>query len=180
MLTYRISRDDVIEAVNDEWSVFATENGAPQLAHVAGLSLWTFVEGRTTRQVYRELLARVRDGHDIVFSFRCDSPATRRLGSMTMHPAGRGAVEFRSVMRDLGPWPRLPHGVSLFEDAAMLQVCSWCKRVLVDGLWIEPERAVEILGLFQGDDERRTITHVICPACAQSLGVAVEAADRRT
>src|SRR5262249_54871616 len=76
-IVYRIDRGDVIAEVGGAWLAFALANYAPELApeKVVGRPLWDFVVGPTTRQLYRDLLARARSGRAARFPFRCDGPA---------------------------------------------------------------------------------------------------------
>ena len=88
LYVHRIDRDDVIVFLDDEWKGFARENGAAGLADIAGRSLWDFVVGADVRDVYRQMLDRVReDGGSIGFPFRCDAPALRRFLEMEIVPA---------------------------------------------------------------------------------------------
>ncbi|HXG86783.1 MAG TPA: hypothetical protein VNJ02_00490 [Vicinamibacterales bacterium] len=95
VVSYRIDEYDSIAALGDDWVSFAIANDAPHLADVTGRSLWDFVSDSTTRQVYRRLLARVRHGHTIRFSYRCDAPLLKRFMQMTMRPAPAGGSDVR-------------------------------------------------------------------------------------
>src|SRR5450631_2450126 len=89
-VSYQIDGHDDIISVNSAWKAFARSNGAPHLAEqVVGRSLWEFVSDGTTRQVYRDLLVRVRGGRTVTFSYRCDSPSLRRYMRMTMTPGAQ-------------------------------------------------------------------------------------------
>lgn len=120
-LTYRIDRGDVIAAVDDAWAPFARANEAPHLADVLGRPLWDYVSDDTTRQVYRDLLARVRAGHDVTFPYRCDAPALRRFMRMTMRPAPERGVVFESdvIRTEARPVPRSPSNGSASSPAGL-------------------------------------------------------------
>jgi hypothetical protein len=97
-VSYQIDSHDDVRSVSDSWTVFAVSNGASHLAaHVVGHSLWEFVSDVTTRQVYLDLLARVRGGRTVTFSYRCDSPSLRRFMRMTMTPRAQNWVGFDSL-----------------------------------------------------------------------------------
>jgi hypothetical protein len=163
-VTYRINDRDHIEFVSDAWVPFATANGAPELVAVVGRSLWDFVSEMTTRQIYQDLIARVRTGRTASFPYRCDAPERRRFMHMMVRPAGRRGVEFDSVTLRIEE--RRPIAVSRTADSAhrLLRVCSWCKRVDVHGTWHEIEAAVELLGVFAAGAPP-ALTHAICSDC---------------
>lgn len=171
-LTYSIDRSDTIAAVNDAWAPFARANQAPQLADVLGQSIWDHVVDDTTRQVYRDLMTRVRDGHEVTFPYRCDAPALRRFMRMTMIPAPDRGVVFQSVVerteaRAASPLvDGAPAGApgSPGSTGVLVRVCSWCRRVHVRETWQEVEVAVEWLGLFAGGPAP-SLTHGMCEDC---------------
>lgn len=165
-VTYRIDVNDVIIAVGDDWAAFARRNNAPALdADTIGRSLWDFVEGDTTRFVYRALLARVRSGQSITFGYRCDAPALRRYMQMTMRPVGEGGVEFESTTVRVEPRaPVIATAAAPHTDGPLVRMCSWCNRVEYGGTWGELEAAAEPLGLFAATDPP-LITHAMCPSC---------------
>jgi hypothetical protein len=165
-LTYRIDDCDDIQFVSDSWARFATANGAPELAEgVVGRSLWDFVSDMTTRQIYQDLIGRVRTGRTASFAYRCDAPERRRFMHMMLRPTGRRGVEFDSVTLRIEP--RRPVAVAArTPDPAqrLLRVCSWCKRVDVHGAWQQIEAAVESLLVFAAAAPP-ALTHAICPDC---------------
>lgn len=166
LVSYQIEAHDDITCVSDSWTVFAISNDAPNLTeHVVGHSLWEFVSDGTTRQVYRDLLARVRGGRTVTFSYRCDSPSLRRYMRMTMTPRAHNGVGFDSLtLRTESRTPPMFMVPAVEECDALLRVCSWCKRVAVADDWLEVEVAVERLGLFSNGSPVG-ITHGMCPAC---------------
>lgn len=172
-LTYRIDRRDVLTEVGEAWAPFARDNQAPQLADVVGQSLWDHIADDTTRQVYRDLMARVRDGREVTFPYRCDAPATRRFMRMTMRPARDRGVEFESVVeraeaRDASPLVYGPPAGPPGTSGVIVRVCSWCRRVHVRETWQEVEVAVEQLGLFAGGPVP-SMTHGMCEDCYASV-----------
>ena len=79
---YALDGSDVIVSLGEAWLRFARENGAPELCResVVGRSLWEYVTGDTTRQLYQAIFRRVRDrGETLVLPFRCDSPERFRF-----------------------------------------------------------------------------------------------------
>ncbi len=165
-LTYRIDGRDVIAAVDDAWAPFAQANQAPQITDVIGQSVWDHVADDTTRQVYRDLLARVRAGHEVTFPYRCDAPALRRFMRMTMRQAPDRGVLFDSVIERAEARPARPplDGLAAGSSGVIVRVCSWCKRMQVRETWQEVEVAVERLGLFAGGPSP-ALTHGMCEDC---------------
>jgi hypothetical protein len=165
----RITRYDIIEFINDPWIRFADENAAPTLAlEVIGTLVWQHILGMEIRQLYRELVAKVRETHSQVdFSFRCDSPAVRRFMRMRVVSLPHDAVEFSSWVEREEPYERpvrlLDPTIARDRDD-FLRMCSWCKSIDVAGSWLEVEQAIEKERLF---DRPRLpqISHGICPAC---------------
>lgn len=177
LISYHIDGHDEITAVSDSWTAFARSNGGADLAdQVVGHSMWQFVCDDTTRQVYRDLLARVRDGRTVTFSYRCDSPALRRFMRMTMNQGPRTGVQFDSLtLRTESRVPPIVMAPASAQSDFLLRVCGWCKRVAVGAEWEEVEVAIEQLGLF-GGRAPAAITHGMCPACvARVLGESVAA-----
>jgi hypothetical protein len=176
---YWLDVRDAIARVNDAWTVFALANDAPELAaeHVLHRSVWDFVVDGSTRHLYSAILQRVRGGATIRFPLRCDSPALRRHLAMVVGPEAEGAVRFTCHVRALEARPEQP----LWDRAAtrradMLRVCSWCKRVDVQGAWKEVEQAVGQLALFD-DLPPPTLTHGLCPDCAARIEGVIRTRD---
>lgn len=167
-VTYRIDGDDTLVSAGGAWSTFAEANGGFS-PDPLGASLWSSIVGEDVRAIWRLLLQRVRRTDELaVFVYRCDAPDTRRLLQMELVPGSDGAVEFRSqpVREDTRV------RVSLIDPRAtrsddVVTVCGWCARVRL-GDWIEPEEAVDRLGLLAGDLQPR-LTHGICDACAADM-----------
>lgn len=177
-LVYVIDDGDRITSVSGSWDLFAAHNdGGARATDVVGQPLWDFVAHDTTRHVYRDLIARVRSGRRVAFSYRCDSPTLRRFMRMTISPGTDGAVTFESeVMRSEA---RDAPAVTISPDVQtgdLLRVCGWCKRVAVtDTEWVEVELAVERLGLM-ADHSPVGVTHGMCPECFTRVMQEVDAA----
>jgi len=168
-LDYRIDGTDRIVAVGESWLRFAAANGAPSLTReaVVGQSLWDFVAGRETREIWTALLGRVRAGRRIArLPFRCDGPAVRRFLTVEVSARDDGAVEIAT--RLLREEVRPP--VQLLDPEAersseILRLCSWCKRVETpEQGWLETEAAIEVLDLF-GRRQVPKVSHGMCLDC---------------
>jgi hypothetical protein len=177
---YHLNARDELVFVNQGWSDFAEANGAKAMQPMLVLrrSLWDFISDRTTKHIYRALFQRIREQAETIrLSFRCDSPAERRLLDleMTALPAGgiqlqvhQIATSFREPMSLLDP--------SQPRSEELIRVCSWCKRVgMADELWLDVEDAVTGLGLFV-DQLPPDLTHGICPDCRRGLDGRIRAA----
>jgi len=160
---------DRIEEVGGDWLDFASRNGAPSLhaAAVVGQSLWRYIEGNGVREAYQALFDRVRvEGAAIVVPFRCDSPGLVRQMELNLAPAGHGAILFETrllttVRRD---------AVALFDVSARrsterIEVCSFCRRVGVDGSWLDADEAIRRFHLFERDVYPR-LDERVCRHCA--------------
>lgn len=168
MLVYDIDANDCITHVGGTWSAFAHDNGAPELDLVTGESLWRFVSGDDVRELYRVLMARVREGHSAQFDFRCPSPTLDRLLTMQMMPIGDDAIRFSTTPSVISS----RHTTAPPPASGLIRVCSWCKRVRVHKGWEEPDFAVEALAVFtalKSAPSGAQVTHGICPACVASL-----------
>lgn len=168
---YRIDSDDRIVFLNDQWDRFACGNdgGGVRSSEVLGRSLWDFIDGLTTQQIYRQIVKRSRAGNAVGYPLRCDAPDRRRLLQMDVRATDDGCVEFRS--RILSEEPR--QALSLLDrrfprTGDLITVCSWCEKVRVDGRWVDVEDAIEELGLFQ-QALLPALTHGMCQACSESM-----------
>ncbi len=76
-IIYRVNDQDEIVFVNEEWDQFAAANAgeAVTASQVLQRRLWDFISDSTTRELYRQVLRRIRDGRSLRFTFRCDSPS---------------------------------------------------------------------------------------------------------
>lgn len=158
--------------VDDGYYAFAAENGWEGAGDSLGRSLWDFVAGDELRKLQRMLLRRVRgELGSVDLPFRCDGPEVRR--EMDLHIAAKSPgrfVTFSARMRaerrreEFQPLlaPATPRG----EDA--LTMCGWCDRFLVDGEWVEVERAAARLELFRRS-QLPAISHGVCPDCTEIL-----------
>jgi hypothetical protein len=171
-VSYYINSKDEIIFVNDEWSRFAIENGAPELAgeSVLGTSIWQHIHDTGVEHLYRQILNRVRAGLEVLIELRCDSPHERRLLEMKVSPRENGAVEFgtRQVWAEKYAQPQtFSRGTERREDVVI--VCSWCNKVEIDeNNWVEVETAVSIAGLFQ-IEKLPVLSHGMCGECFKKV-----------
>jgi hypothetical protein len=168
-IIYRLNDRDEIFFVNEKWDEFAVANMGENIASawILQQSLWDFITDPTTRQIYRDMLMRVRAGHSIRFNFRCDSPISRRLMELVIVSGEEGTIEFRTCPlweENRQPIPLLKnHAVSSDEP---MRMCGWCKKVYIDQTWVEVEEAVAHLQLFEHAN-LPMLTHGICERCLE-------------
>ncbi len=174
-IRYRLNDRDEIVFVSESWDRFAVANDGATIkaTQVLGRPLWDFIADPTTRTLYRDVLVRIREGRQIQFTFRCDSPGCRRLLEMTVQGAEDGGVEFcsRTVSEEQRSAP------PLFADGtdgagAVIRMCGWCKKVDLDGEWVEVEVAVADLRLLERGAPL-AINHGICGPCFERMTVAL-------
>jgi hypothetical protein len=178
---YRLNERDEIVYVNAAWDTFASENSGAHLSanRVLGRPLWDFITDGTTETLYRDLLARVRDGRRVRFAFRCDSPDRRRRLEMEVSHAERGWAEFRvrTLSEEIRQWQSLLDP-ERSRAAELLRLCGWCKKVDVDSRWVEVEEAVSVLELFDRTS-LPDVTHGICEGCYSQMAATLEEGKER-
>lgn len=171
---YTVDRNDVITSVCPLWLAFARENGAPQLSWeaVVGHSLWEFIEGEETKQLYQTALQRVRDSHTAsVVPFRCDSPTLRRHMRLELTPEAEGGIQLESVLERVEQTTQFNLLEPTFpRSQQMLTLCSCCKRILVETCgWLEIDDVAVRLQLFDKDRAPR-LRNSVCPDCLVAAG----------
>lgn len=141
-IVYRVDAQDRIVSVNGAWNAFASANGGATIVstRIIGRNLFEFITDATTQQLYRQMLARIRSGQDLQYTYRCDSPDRRRLMEMEMRLADDA------------------------EDTALQRSCGWCNRLEVEGEWLEIEDALPKLR-FMELERPATLTHGMCDEC---------------
>jgi hypothetical protein len=171
---YRLDSRDCFLAMNRKWSIFAAENGAPELAgeRLVGEPLWRYVGGADVTRIYREVFWKVREQRiQVAFPFRCDSQDVRRDMLMKVLPRENNDLEIQCITKSV-----LPHLTSETDDEAsvfdpatdLLRICSWCKSVNLEDRWIALEAAIKRLNLFSRPSAPQ-LTHTICPDCNEYL-----------
>lgn len=166
---YRVDAADVVVWVDHWWLAFAAENGAATLTEdsVLGRSLWDFVAGDLTCQLFSEIHARVRStGKPVVLPFRCDSPSLQRHMRLKIIAEENGQLMYESVLLRVEPQrflaaldSRRPH------SNRSLTMCSCCKRALHETVgWLDVEDIAIRLGLFD-TQEVPELRYTVCPEC---------------
>jgi hypothetical protein len=169
---YWLDHVDRLARVDEEWRVFARENGAPELASpsILGRRISSFCGDPTTAEIWSHFLSRARTGAALAVQIRCDAPGWRRL--FALHLAGETGGLVR-VTTEVVSEERRPR-VELLEPerratAELLVCCSWCKKWRApSGSWLEVEDLVSELHLMQ-EAALPGVTHGICEGCGAKL-----------
>lgn len=172
-IVYRINAHDVIDYLNDSFANFSRSSQGPASQSVLGTRLWDHIEGQAVIQMYHALAEHVRLlKKPLAFDFRCDSPSMRRDMRMVMVPLPRNAIEFRATFHSATPhslppdfFPPNPDGTSA---KTFLQMCAWCKSILIDDDWTEIEEALAASKVL-AYQQPPFITHGICDACFRAM-----------
>ncbi len=171
-IIYRVNDQDEIVYVNEQWDRFAVANAGEAAAssQVLHRPLWDFISDLTTRELYRQVLKRIRDSSSVRFTFRCDSPNCRRMLEMDVRLWEDGTVQFhtRTIWEERRQPPDFPETGAAGNGDELLRVCAWCKKVFVNGAWVEVEDAVVQLRLFHHEFQP-LITHGICERCYEEM-----------
>jgi hypothetical protein len=178
--SYRIDADDRLRWVSSEWIAFAEENGGIGLdsGQILGRSLFDFVAGLETPELYRHLFTKVRRaGKPLSIPFRCDAPGVRGRMRMAIGRMAHGCMEIATTVSREEPREFVPLlDPEADRNAERIRMCSWCARVLLDAdRWEEVEVTIELLGLFEGAALPR-ISHGACPSCRTTV---MESTDDR-
>jgi hypothetical protein len=172
-IVYQIDTNDVLVFVNEQWNLFAAENGSASLVsqYVYNRSIWEFIHDAETRQFHEILLEKVRSGKEIRnLPFRCDSPELRRFMEMDISMTAGEGVEYRC--RTIKTEARDPVSLisgNVHDGETFLRMCSWCKKIDTGNqTWEEIEDAIRHLGLFS-DKCIPQISHTICETCIDGV-----------
>ena len=171
--TYRIDADDRLSWVSSGWVDFAEENEGIGLDsdQILGRSLFDYITGLETPELYRRLFTKVRRaGKPLSFPFRCDAPGVRRRMRMAIRPLADGGLEIATTVSEQEPREFVPLlDAKAQRNAEYIRMCSWCARVQLDAdRWEEVEVAIELLGLFDREGLPQ-ISHGACPSCRTAV-----------
>jgi hypothetical protein len=170
-VVYHVDHNDKLVFINDEWSRFARDNEGEAFLpeRVLYKPLFDFITDASTRQLYSRALTRSREGREMRFPFRCDSPDRRRQLEMHIKPLENHHVQF--CVREIWIQERAHQGIlqkDVRRSGDIILMCGWCKRISLGHAWEEIEKAVGPSHLFDREGFP-TITHGICPDCYQTV-----------
>jgi len=174
-MKYWFDSNDCITKVDENWQRFASENGAPDLSPeaVKARHLSSFISDEGTRELWRLLLARARQGVPIGLTVRCDAPDRRRTLALRLRvDRTRVRVTSTIVAQEFRPPMDLLRVARETAGEALL-ACGWCRRFeLAPGVWVEVEVLVENLHLLSLP-ALPPVTHGICPTCFETASAEV-------
>ncbi len=175
-IIYRIDGQDIIRDVSPGWNEFADANDAAHLTSdaVIGSELLSHISDASTREIYRAILKRVRDGGEARFRLRCDAPSRRRLLEIRIISNDDGAIEFRSSeIAGAERGPRRLLDTTAWRSDDFIRFCSWCNRIDLEGEWYELDDGVARARLFE-QALLPMVTHSCCPECEATLDRAID------
>jgi hypothetical protein len=168
---YEVDASDLIVSLNDSWLKFAEDNNSSELNRnaVIGKSLWTFISNFSVQALWKDVLTRVRTtSNTYTFPFRCDSPDCRRYLETTVSPLQKDGIRFENRVIELQFRDAISIKDSKKEESSeLILMCSYCKRIKAESEWLEIERAIDALQLFETD--RSEISHGICDPCFKQV-----------
>lgn len=171
-ITYHIDNNHNIVYLSNEWQFFADENKAKKLTSetVLDKSLFDFITGRESVHIYEMLINRIKQVQaKINFSFRCDSPERRRYMDMEIFPVDGELIGFKScVLREEPREPVRLLDVDIERSDEFINICSWCKNVDIGGKWVEIEKAIEKLEIFNSSVLPQ-LSHGVCSSCYENI-----------
>jgi hypothetical protein len=170
--SYSVDAEDRLDWVGTTWLAFARENGAAHLTakSALGQSLWSFIEGEQTRQLYRTLLKQVRERRSrMIVPFRCDSPRLRRYMRLSISARRDDRVRLDGILVKTEPRAHLEVvDTSISRTDQILTICSLCQRALIDSVgWVDIEAAVGRLHLLEGAAHPQ-LRYEVCSDCESS------------
>jgi hypothetical protein len=184
--SYRTDAEDRIVWLDQSWVVFAKNNWRPdfQPDWVLGRSLWDFIDGPDTQEVYRLALRHIQlHQRALTLPFRCDSPDIRRFMEMTVAPLADGGLSFNCLL--LREEVRAPVNFRPCGPCApgrALKACSICLRLerpvwtdlgrpggQGEAVWQEAEAVLPLVAALE-EGYFPPVSYRVCPDCRVLLG----------
>jgi hypothetical protein len=165
---YTIDESDLIVSVDDRWTQFAQLNDGTELTRsaVIGRSIWDFIGGSDTRNLYRVVFERVRSENlSIKLPYRCDSPGLLRHMELEICVGRDKDLKLSGRLlrqENRSPSPSTDGSTALPEHNFLM--CSLCKRVQESEEWINPEVVISKFNVFEAATEKR-IEYSVCETC---------------
>lgn len=195
LTVHRLDSEDAISFVDADWVAFAHANWDRSLKidTILGRSLWDFIQDQPTRDLWKLVLTRVREGQFVVrIPYRCDSPDLRRYMEMGIVPYPDGFIEtLNHILREepREPDPILDANAPRSEE--QLDMCSLCKRVPdsngstaltaaegIQPVWVEIE-ALSTRSQMMQEAVFPRLSHTVCPECMERVKRALEEGGSR-
>lgn len=171
-IQYSIDKNDCLVDLNDNWDLFAVENGSDNLnkSAVYGIPIWNFISGDETKYVHQVLLKRVKSKGSIKnLAFRCDSPECKRFMAMDISCKEDGLITFRCKLIKTEARNLPSFSSNSGNNKHFIRMCSWCNKIDIgQEEWVEIEDAVNRLELLE-KDQLPAFTHTMCNVCMARL-----------
>ncbi|MBX2852828.1 MAG: hypothetical protein KTR15_13920 [Phycisphaeraceae bacterium] len=173
-LDYLLDRADRVTKLCPHWSELARQRMALCLDEemVLGRSLWDFVQGGATQQLYDMLIQESRrTGRKLAFNYRGDSPGAIRYMRMTLLPGYQGMVRLRSELLHEQSRQRAVY----FTHAAYpcrpeLLQCGLCNRLEHNGRWYTLDDLLRLTDVI--DDLMPTeVGDTVCDGCVTRIEI---------
>lgn len=165
------SLDRLVEMNRAFVDLLRTATPSPAETSLVGRSIWDFTPGRTPRQLWSVLYARVRAlGAPVFVPLRADDASHRCVVDLELHPAGDLSIRHVREYISIEARPSVALLDANFpRDERVLNRCAWCARVQVRfGCWQDVEDAHITLQL----GSRLTLPKLrdaACEPCKQSV-----------
>ena len=161
------------------WSLFAIDNGAPELTAdaVVGRSLFAAIQGDDVQTAYHRMHIAVASGRRVqsIFEYRCDSPIAERHMRMSISGVSNTGQVLAVLYQSQIIEERIRTPLPLFEwrerrmpeHAPVVAVCAFCQRVQ----WPVGDAAGRRRWIAAADYYRRggpddaAVQSGVCPRC---------------
>lgn len=180
-LTFETDRNGIIRSIGENnWNVFAKENGASELnaEAVIGHNLFDFIEGTQVRNCLRKILERISQDPNWawVLPFRCDAPDRQRTICQSLKPIFSDNVCTGFLFQSVEQHSQLRPPIGLYdfktlqklakEDShlPLVTMCSWCQSVQYAPVGGDDWVSAQDYYAAGGRSEVR-ISHAICEDC---------------
>jgi hypothetical protein len=169
---YTLDKNDVIKEVSHDWQAFyeGETDTEVQVTPFLGKSIWNFILGPDTKEIYRDVFKMVRHtGKGLEFPFFCNSPKARRRFKMKISPVYGQEIKVETLLlretalnRDVYFKTRAISGPKVYFR------CSNCNDIKVDMRWFDVERALSE-GLLDEPNRELHVAYTFCEICRQNL-----------
>ncbi len=170
-IEYQIDEKNNIIFVNEEWDRFAMDNYGEGITSdkIIGKNLFDFIANITVKQIYLDLIAKVRKGNELLIDFRCDATTCKRFLQLTMKIENRNIVKFTSKAKEILSQDYLNIlAPTIIRSKELISMCSWCKKIKVETEWEELEHAINKYNLLN-QMLPPSLTHTKCEECYEQV-----------
>lgn len=180
-IVFTTDREGVIQDIGENnWNLFASENGAPELMAeaIVGRCLFDFISGSQVRDALQRIMGRVSEDPNWswVIPCSCDAPARKRHQRQCLRPvfSETDCVGFLFQTVEIGSQQRPPIGLFDFKrlrgfaevgiERPTVLMCSWCQRVCYEPISMDNWISAEDYYAASGSSDVQ-LSHGICDDC---------------